>query len=75
MGRHTNKLEQLLSEDVSALKEFIDLANRYKTTKALWDHLRTQGFRNEKFYQGYQVLTYIVRRLGLSKRNSYESRR
>ena len=67
MGRHTNKLEQLLLEDANALKEFTYLANQSKTTRALWDHLRIQGFRNEKFYQGYQVLAYIVRRLGLSK--------
>ena len=67
MGRNINKLEKLLLEDADALKEFTDLANQYKTTRALWDHLRTQGFRNEKFYQGYQALAYIVRKIGISK--------
>lgn len=68
MGRHTNKLEQLLIDDPSAMKEFTDLSNQYKSTRALYNHLRTSGFRGNKFYQGYQVLSYIVRRLGLSKR-------
>ncbi len=68
MGRHMNKLEQLLLNDPSAMKEFTDLSNHYRSTKALYDYLKTTGFRGTKFYQGYQVLTYIVRRLGLSKR-------
>jgi hypothetical protein len=67
MGRHTNKLEQLLLEDPNALKEFTDLANQYKTTSALCDHLRSRGFRNEKFNFRYQVLARIVRNLGISK--------
>ena len=67
MARHTNKLEQLLLEDPNALKEFTDLANQYKTTSALYDHLSSRGFRNEKFHCRYQVLLRIVRNLGLSK--------
>jgi hypothetical protein len=68
MGRHMNKLEELLLNDPSAMKEFVNLSNHYRSTRALHGHLKTIGFRGEKFHQGYQVLTYIVRRLGLSKR-------
>ena len=67
MGRQINKLEQLLLDDPVALNEFTDLANQYKSTRALGDHLRTRGFRNEIFNYRYQVLSRIIRNLGLSK--------
>lgn len=62
-GRKKNKLEKLLLEDPMALKEFTSLVNQYPTIRALWGHLKTYGFRGEKFNRGYQRLCSIVYRV------------
>lgn len=62
-GRKKNKLEKLLLEDPIALLEFTSLVNQYKTTKALWRHLKTDGFRGQKFNKGYPVLRRIINRV------------
>lgn len=62
-GRKKNKLEKLLLEDPVALKEFTSILYQYKTTRALWYHLRRDGFRGQKFTKGYQVLCSIINRV------------
>lgn len=67
MARHTNEFEVLLY-DVSVKKEFLELMNQHKSIRSLWKHLRNEGFKGQKFYWGYQVLTKMVRRLDLKVR-------
>ena len=67
MARHTNEFEALLY-DISVKKEFLELMNQHKSIKSLWRHLRNEGFKGQKFYWGYQVLSKMVRRLDLRGR-------
>ena len=62
-GRKKNKLEKLLLEDPISLLEFTRLTSQYKTTRALWRHLKTHGFRGQEFSKGYQVLCSIINRV------------
>lgn len=64
MGRHTNKLTQMLLDDESAKQEFVELMKKYNCSFDVYEHIKKNGFRGIRFYAGYQSMCHVIRRLG-----------
>jgi len=64
MGRHTNKLTQMLLDDESAKQEFIELMEKYNCSFDVYEHIKKNGFRGVSFYAGYQSMCHVIRRIG-----------
>ena len=63
-----NPLTKLLLEDEVAKQEFIQLMNQFNCSFDLYEHIKKNGFRGIRFYNGYQTMCHIIRRIGFMGR-------